>query len=83
VSAGVVVFVVAVVACALAHAGILVSVVRRTSVVVDSNVPRPKALVEIAWALIPAIALALILTATWARVRQQQAAPPAVMKIAR
>jgi heme/copper-type cytochrome/quinol oxidase subunit 2 len=83
-NAGVVVFYVAAAVCALAHVGILVSVVRRASTVADSSVPRPKAFSEIAWALIPAIALAFVLTATWSRVREQPSAAPApVMKIAR
>jgi heme/copper-type cytochrome/quinol oxidase subunit 2 len=83
-SAGVIVFYVAVAACVVAHAGILVSVVRRASTVADSNVPRPKAFAEIAWAVIPAIALAFVLTATWSRVRERpQAVPAPVMKVAR
>lgn len=62
-------FVLAAMACAVAHAAILVSVVRSRSAVRDSNVPRPRLVVEIIWAALPALALALVLTATWTRVR--------------
>ena len=80
----VIVFVIAVVVSAIAHLAILTSVVRRASTVADAAVPRPKPFAEIAWALIPALALALVLTATWARVRERAAPPPdAIMKIAR
>lgn len=80
----VLVFAIAALASAVAHVAILVSVVRRASTVVDPGVPRPKAMTEIAWALIPALILALVLTATWSRVREQAAPPPApVMKVAR
>ena len=44
-------FVLAAMACAVAHAAILVSVVRSRSAVRDSNVPRPRLLVEIIWAV--------------------------------
>jgi hypothetical protein len=37
---------------------------------------------EIVWALIPALVLALVLTATWSRVRERAPEPDAVMKIA-
>jgi heme/copper-type cytochrome/quinol oxidase subunit 2 len=80
----VIVFAIAVLASTVAHAAILTSVVRRASTVADASVPRPKPIVEIAWALIPVLALALVLTATWARVRDRATPPPgAVMKIAR
>lgn len=83
-SAVVIVFAIAALASVVAHAAILTSVVRRASTVTDAGVPRPKPLVEIAWAVIPILALALVLTATWARVRDR-ATPPAdpVIRIAR
>ena len=62
-------FVLAGIACVVAHAAILISVVRSRSAVRDSNVPRPRLVVEIVWAALPALALALVLTATWTRVR--------------
>jgi heme/copper-type cytochrome/quinol oxidase subunit 2 len=81
-SAAVIVFVIAVVASLIAHVAILASVVRRASRVEDANVPRPRAMTEIIWALIPALVLALVLTATWSRVRERAPEPAAVMKIA-
>ena len=82
-SAAVIVFIVAVVASAVAHVVILVSVVRRASDTVDAAVPRPRLVSEIVWALIPALALALVFTATWARVRDRETAPSAIMRVAR
>lgn len=80
----VIVFAIAALASAVAHLAILTSVVRRASTVVDASVPRPKVVAEIAWALIPALILALVLTATWSRVRERAAPQPgAVMKVAR
>jgi heme/copper-type cytochrome/quinol oxidase subunit 2 len=83
-SVPVIVFVVAAAACAVAHIAIVASVIRRRSGVVDAGVPKPRALVEVLWALVPALALAFLLTATWDRVREHAAARPAeVMKLAR
>ena len=83
-SAGVVVFVVCVVACLVAHVAILHSVVRsRATVASDAAVPRPNLIVEIIWALVPAIVLAFVLTATWARIRERPEPPPVIMRIAR
>lgn len=81
-SAAVIVFVVAVVASLVAHVAILASVVRRASRVEDANVPRPRVMTEIIWALIPALVLALVFTATWSRVRERASEPGAIMKIA-
>jgi heme/copper-type cytochrome/quinol oxidase subunit 2 len=79
----VIVFAVAAAACAIAHVAILASVIRRRSAVADANVPKPRIAVEIVWALIPALALALLLTATWQRVREHGGSRPAeVMKVA-
>lgn len=80
----IIVFAIAVLASAVAHVAILNSVVRRASRVADTSVPRPRVLVEIAWALIPMLVLALVLTATWSKVREQPAPRAgAVIKIAR
>ena len=80
----IVVFAIAVAACAVAHVAIFASVVRRATGVADSNVPRPNFIAEVVWALIPALALALVLTATWVKVRERAASDPgAVLKIAR
>jgi heme/copper-type cytochrome/quinol oxidase subunit 2 len=82
-SAAVLVFVAATAACLLAHCAITISVIRRASGAVDPNVPRPKLLVEVIWALVPALVLAFVLTATWNRVRENvKTETPPVMKIA-
>jgi heme/copper-type cytochrome/quinol oxidase subunit 2 len=76
------VFVACVAACVVAHIAILVSVSRRPARAADPGVPQPRRGVEILWALLPMIALALVLTATWARVRDH-AAPEPVLEVAR
>ena len=85
--AAVVVFVIGVIACAVAHVAILVSIVRRprpAASEVAEHVPRPRQLVEVMWALVPIVALALVLTATWSRVKNNATPRPDVMmKIAK
>lgn len=70
------VFAVCAVACVVAHLAILRSVIRARVAVSDPGVPRPKLLVEVAWAILPAVALAFVLTATWARIQERDAASP-------
>ena len=72
------VFVSSVVVCALAHVGIVRSVIRGRSAPVNPAVPRPKLFVEIVWALLPAVALAIVLVASWPRVRAnaERTSPP-------
>ncbi len=78
------VFLVCVVAAALAHVAILVSSVSsRATENVSAAVPRPRALSEFVWALVPILALALVFTATWERVREREQHPPETMKVAR
>ncbi len=77
------VFAVAVVACAVAHGAILVSVVRRASTASSPDVPRPRLAVEIMWAVIPAIVLALVLAATWERVRDRESPSGVLREVAR
>jgi len=81
----VLVFAACVAACVFAHVAILGSVVRARAAAPDPGVPRPKLLVEIAWALVPAIALAFVLTATWSRIQERDGAatPRLLMRIAR
>lgn len=86
-SATAVVFVVCVAVCIIAHAAILLSSISARAVTDVSAaaplVPRPRAVSEFLWALVPIFALALVLTATWARVRDQDRPhPPALMKVA-
>jgi hypothetical protein len=85
VSAGVLVFVLGAAACVVAHLAILVSVIRRPHPsAATEGVPRPRPVAEIIWAVVPIIALALVLTATWGRVRDRATPKPDVMmKIAR
>lgn len=86
-STTVVVFVVCVAACIVAHAAILLSSVSaRTATAASTTtpaVPRPRAVSEFLWALVPIFALALVFTATWVRVRDRESHPPATMKLAR
>jgi len=79
-----VVFAVAAFASLVAHVVILTSVLRRVWRPVAPGVPRPRPLAEVAWALLPILVLALVLTASWARVRDtgaQKSVP--VLRIAR
>jgi hypothetical protein len=70
--------------CAVAQVAILASLIRKQSVVANAGVPRPRTSLELVWALIPALALAFLLTATWERVRDNPAQKPReVMKVAR
>ena len=83
-SAAIVVFVVCAGACAIAHAAILASTVRRPARAEQPpDVPRPHRAVEFAWALVPILALALVLTATWGRVRDRDSKPVEILKVAR
>lgn len=83
-NAGVIVFALCALACVVGHIAILQSVVRKGTSQVDTGVPRPKMLVELLWAIIPIIALALVLTATWARVRDHaRPRPDMIMKVVR
>lgn len=77
------VFFACVIACAIAHIAILASVARRPARKADPGVPQPRRGIEIVWALLPALALALVVTATWDRVREQPDEPPVLMKVAR
>jgi hypothetical protein len=67
-------FWVCVAACAVAHIGILRSVLRRSGGV-SADVPRPNLVVEIVWAVVPMLVLALVLLATLPRVRQHAYMP--------
>ena len=82
--ASVVVFALCALACFVAHIAILRSVLRTAADVPpsDPGVPRPRIGIEVLWAIIPMLALALVLTATWARVRVAPA-PRAIMEVAR
>lgn len=80
-----IVFAACVTACIAAHVAILRSVVSSRSVTSDPGVPRPRLLAEVAWALVPAVALAFVLTATWAKVQDHTSAPKPslLMRVAR
>ena len=77
------VFVACVGACAIGHLAILLAVARRPAANLEPGVPRPRRALEILWAILPAIALAFVVTATWERVRDREAEPPVIMKVAR
>lgn len=80
--AQVLVFIVCAIACVVAHSAIVVSTLRaRTSG--DPAIPRPRMFVELIWALLPVLALAFLLTATWSRIsaRERDRLEP-VMKVA-
>ena len=81
----VIVFAVCVAACIVAHIAILRSVIRSRATAADPGVPRPRLLIEVAWAIVPAVVLAFVLTATWAKVREgtNAPAPTLLMRIAR
>lgn len=84
--ATVVVFGICAVACLAAHIAILRSVLRTAggNAPGEPGIPRPRVGVEIVWAVIPMLALALVLTATWARVRSNPEPPPeSIMEVAR
>jgi uncharacterized membrane protein len=81
-----VVFALCAAACAVAHIAILRSVIRsaseRTSV--EAGVPRSSFVVELIWAVLPILVLALVLTATWAKVRSESAPrPEPILEVAR
>jgi heme/copper-type cytochrome/quinol oxidase subunit 2 len=80
----VIVFGICVLACVVGHIAILLSVLRARSSAPDANVPRPRTVIEVVWALVPVIALAFVLTATWVQVRANATHKPDVMmKVAR
>lgn len=81
-----VVFFVCVAACVMAHAAILVAVARRPAGPArtgEPGLPWPRRGLEIVWAIVPAVALALVLTATWERVRETPPEPPGITTGAR
>jgi heme/copper-type cytochrome/quinol oxidase subunit 2 len=84
--ATVIVFALCAAACFVAHVAILRSVLRSDAgnTPLEPGVPRPRIGVEVVWAVIPMLALALVLTATWARVQSHGAPPPEpIMEVAR
>jgi len=67
-------------ACVVGHVAILRSVIRSRAVAADAGVPRPRLAIEVVWALVPAVALAILLTFTWATVREHALRPrPGIM----
>lgn len=82
---GRVVFALCALACAVAHVAILRSVLRTSATrPMESGVPRPGIIVEIVWAVLPMLALALVLTATWVKVeRRDVPRPEPILEVAR
>lgn len=62
-------------ACLIGHLALLRSVLRQPAAAASADVPRPRRGAEIVWALVPAVALALVLVATWHRIRDAAPAP--------
>jgi heme/copper-type cytochrome/quinol oxidase subunit 2 len=83
VSAVVVVFILCAAGCLVGQLAILQAVIRKRFVPSEPGVPRPRVFAEVIWALVPAIALAFVLTATWQRVRDHAEHSHEVMKVAR
>lgn len=77
------VFFACVAACIIGHLAILVAAARRPARANEPGVPRPRRALEIFWAIVPAVVLALVVTATWDRVRDPVPSPAEVMKVAR
>ena len=74
------IFWVGVVSCAIAQVAILRSVLRTRRVRETEGgavVPRPRFAVEVAWAIVPAIALGMLLVATWRTMHPGAPAPRA------
>lgn len=83
-SVAVIAFALCAAACLIGHVAILHSVVRKGATRADDSVPRPRFAVELLWAAIPMLALAIVLTATWVKVRERTTHHPAeIMKVAR
>lgn len=82
---GRVVFALCAIACVVAHVAILRSVLRTAAArPTDAGVPRPGLVLEIVWAVLPMLVLALVLTATWGKVeRNALPRPEPVMEVAR
>ena len=84
-AAALTVFGLCVAVCLLAHVAILRSVLRggARSLEVDAAARRRTRFVETVWAVLPAVALALVLIATWPRVRSRDSTPAAQEKLTR
>ena len=72
-------FAICAIACLVGHGAILASIVSRRSTQPPAGIPRPRLLVEVVWALVPAILLIFLLTATWIRVRDNAKPKPGMM----
>ena len=73
------IFWIAAVSCLIAQGAILRSVLAaRTARAAVADAPRPRHAVEIAWAVVPAVALALVLLATWRTLHPTPAAATVV-----
>jgi len=58
-------FWIAVASCVVAQVAIVRSVLRMRGATTSAAVPRPRFAIEIAWVIIPALALAALLVGTW------------------
>ena len=48
----------------------------------DADVPRSRGVVELFWAVVPAVALAVLLVFTWRAIQERDAATPPVAELA-
>ena len=69
------IFWVAVVSCLVAQIAILRSVLRMRGEMPANGVPKPRTGVEIAWVIVPAIALTAVLVLTWRTIHRTSAGP--------
>jgi heme/copper-type cytochrome/quinol oxidase subunit 2 len=67
-----IIFRIAAVACVIAEIAILRSTFASRRSIKSELVPSSSPRVEIAWAVIPAVALIVVLTATWQRIEARQ-----------
>lgn len=78
------VFMVSAAASLVAHLAIVASVIRARRIAADPGVRRPRFGVELMWAIVPALVLALVLTATWSTITERRASvQQPIMQIAR
>jgi heme/copper-type cytochrome/quinol oxidase subunit 2 len=76
-------FWVAVACCVAAQVAIVRSAIRARSRAAGDGieVPRPKRVIEIAWTLLPALALALVLVLTWRAIHAPSGSAPAPQRV--
>jgi heme/copper-type cytochrome/quinol oxidase subunit 2 len=69
------IFWVAVLSCVVAQAAITRSALRMRGDTQSGSLPRPRVVTEVAWVIVPAIALAIVLFMTWRAIHPPSGAP--------